>query len=421
MRPFDDVVITGLGVVSPVGIGAEPFWQSLVEGRSGVRPLTQFDATALPVQFGGEVTDFDPKVHVKPRKSLKVMSRDIQLGFAAADQAYTDAGLAPESVDPDRVGIVFGTDLIQAQPDEMEAAYRACFVEGKFDFQRWGQSALAEIYPLWMLKHLPNMPACHIAIFLDARGPNNSIAAGEVSSLLAIAEAARVVERGQADVVIGGGTGSIVHPTLWVRYCEGDMSHRSDNPAGASRPFDAGRDGAVGGEGAAAFVLERRKHAERRGAKILARVVSCHSTYGPPADDGASQQAAIERSIRGAMLAAKLEASQLGHVNAHGLSTITADRLEGQAIHATLGDVPVTAPKSYFGNLGSGTGAVEMAASVLGFNQSLVPATLNYETPDPLAPVNVIRGESRGGRPATALLLNQTPQGQAVAMVVRKD
>jgi 3-oxoacyl-[acyl-carrier-protein] synthase II len=418
MTPLDDVVITGLGVVSPIGIGVDTFWQSLVEGRSGVRPLTLFDASQLPVRFGGEVQDFDPKVHVKPRKSLKVMSRDIQLGFAAADQAFSDAGLGPATIDPERMGVLFGTDMIQAQPDEMAAAYRACFVDGRFDFQRWGQAALAEIYPLWMLKHLPNMPACHIAIFLDARGPNNSIAAGEVSSLLAIAEASRVIERGQADVMIGGGTGSLVHPTLWVRQCASEMSHRHDDPAGASRPFDANRDGAVGGEGAAAFVLERRKHAERRGAKILGRIVSYYSTFGSPRDSGASQQAAIERSIRGALEAAKLEANHIGHVNAHGLSTVTADRIEAQAIHATMGSVPVTAPKSFFGNLGSGTGAVEMMASVLGLRQQLVPATLNYQTPDPQAPVNVVRGEPLGGRPATALLLNQTPQGQAVAMIV---
>jgi 3-oxoacyl-[acyl-carrier-protein] synthase II len=416
--PVQEVVITGAGVVSPIGIGQPTFWKSLLDGQSGVRPLTLFDARHMPVNFGGEVRDFDARRFVKARKSLKVMSRDIQLGVVAADFAYIDAGLSPESVDPERLAVIFGTDLIQPQPDEIAAAFRACVVDGQFDFSRWGMSALAEIYPLWMLKHLPNMPACHIAIAHDARGPNNSQTAGEVSSLLAISEAVRVIERGQADVAISGGTGSRIHPTVWIRSCAGEVSRRTDDPAAASRPFDAARDGFVNGEGSAAFILESSGRAQARGARVLARILGWASTYGAPAQAPESTQTAIEHAIRSALAAAGLEPQDIGHVNAHGVSTTADDRVEARAIRATLGDVSVTAPKSFFGNLGSGTGAVEMLVSVLALNEGLVPMTLNFSRADRTAPVNVVQGEPRRVAKRTALVLNQTPQGQSVAIVI---
>ncbi len=203
MTPRKEIVVTGMGVVSPIGIGKAPFWTSLAEGRGGIRRLDMPVDAELPPPIGGIVADFDPKQYVRPRKSLKVMSRDIQLAFAAADLACVDAGLRERPIEPERLGVLFGAGLIGCDLDEMIGVYRACIVDGKFDFQRWGKSAMGELFPLWMLKYLPNMPACHIGIGQDARGPNNSLTLGDVSSLSAMIEAVRVLQRGQAVRRIG--------------------------------------------------------------------------------------------------------------------------------------------------------------------------------------------------------------------------
>ena len=269
-----DIVITGLGVVSPIGIGCEPFWESLASGSSGIRPVDLFDASSLRVRFGGQIPDFDAKLFVRPRKSLKVMSREIQLGFAAADLAMTDAGIAAGSLDPERFGVVYGSDMIYADLEDLADTYRRSIRDGQFDFHLWSEAIHEELHPLWLLKHLPNMAASHIAIAHDARGPNNSIVLGDVSSLLAISEAADVIRRGWADVMLAGGTGCRLHPTALVARGDALLSHRADNYQAACRPFDRDRDGLVNGEGAGAILLESREHAERRGARIRGEVLA---------------------------------------------------------------------------------------------------------------------------------------------------
>ena len=194
MVPPTEVVITGLGVVSPIGLGRDAFWQSLATGSSGIELLSEFANGYVPSPIGGQIRDFDPKLYVTPRKSLKVMSREIQIGFTAARLALEESGLAAGTIDPDRFGVVFGADMIYCDPAELEPAYRSCMALGKVDTALWGQRALGEMFPLWMLKFLPNMPACHIAIANDARGPNNSVLMGEASSLLALAEAVRLID-----------------------------------------------------------------------------------------------------------------------------------------------------------------------------------------------------------------------------------
>lgn len=415
-----EVVITGVGMVSPIGIGRAAFRDALYRGQSGVRRIAQFDSSTLPVDFGGEVSDFDPKEYVRPRKSLKVMSRDIQFGFAAADLAMLDANLAAAGVDSDRFGVVYGADMIYCEPDELAAAYRACLVDGRFDYARWGAHALAEMYPLWMLKYLPNMSACHVSISLAARGPSNSITLGEVSSLVAIAEAARIIQRGAADVMIAGGASNRLHPNVILFRDQTFLSHRRDDPAAACRPFDRDRDGMVAGEGAAAIVLERRAHAEARGAKVLARVLGFGNTFAPPRR-GKVESVAPRRAMELALREANLAPSDVGHINASGLSTIDHDRAEAEAIRALFGDVPVTAPKSYFGNLGASTGAVELAASLIALEEGRVPVTLNYDTPDPACPVSVVHGQPLAISKPAAVALSQSPQGQSVAIAIAKD
>jgi len=410
--PPRQVVITGIGVVCPIGIGHEMFWKSVLAGRSGVALLSLFDGSTLPAPFGGQVTDFEPKRYVRPRKSLKVMSREIQFAFCAADLAWTDAGLARDSVAPERLGVVFAADMMYCRLDEVVDAYR------QFDFSLWGERALAELYPLWMLKYLPNMAACHIGIAHDARGPNNTITLADVSSLLAVGEGMRVIQRGAADAMIVGGTSTRLHPTLLASRGSRQLSRRRSDPAGACRPFDRHRDGIVNGEGAAAFVLESRAHAERRGARIWAQLRGCASGFEPGTDGHAARGTAIRHSMRAALKAATVPMDQVGHVNANGLSTVPQDRIEASAIHDTLGQVPVTAPKSFFGNLGAGTGAVEMVASVLALAHGRVPATLNYENADPDCPVRVVHGPPLPAEIGTAVLLNQATTGQAVAVVL---
>ncbi len=416
-----DVVITGVGVVSPIGIGTEAHWTSLISGTSGVRRVTLFDTGGTSLPFGGEITDFDPKEFVKPRKSLKVMSRDIQFGVTAADMACAQAGLRGGAVDPERFGVVFAADMMHCALDEIESAYRSSTVEGRFDFARWGEQAMSQIYPLWMLKYLPNMPACHVAIAQDARGPNNSHSLGEASSLMAFAEAARVIQRGSADVMITGGASSRLHPICWMRGQIASTARRTDHPETASRPFDKDREGLVMSEGAAALIFESRQHAEARGATILGRIVGCGGGFSPRRKGAVSRGAGIRASIQAALRAAGLSPQDIGHVNANGLSTIEDDALEAQAIRDVLGNVPVTAPKSFYGTCGAGTGAVESIASVLGLLHGLVPYTLNYDTPDPTCPVNVVHGEPMPVEIPTALLLNQSLTGQAAAVVIARE
>jgi 3-oxoacyl-[acyl-carrier-protein] synthase II len=415
-----DVVITGMGVLSPIGIGSAAFWASLIEGRSGVRSLGWFEPSDQPSPLGGQVPEFDPARFVRPRKALKVMSRDIQLAVAAADLACTEAGLAPGTRDPDRFGVIFGSDMIAADLGELVGAYRACTADGRFDFSQWGHRALSDLFPLWMLKYLPNMPACHVGIIHDARGPNNTLTMAEASSLAALAEAYEVIRRSQADVVLAGGASSRIHPMVYVRNASRQMSQRHADPAGACRPFDADRDGMVHGEGAAVFVLESRKHAEARGAggKILGSILGWSGNFAPPEADGTVQSAAIQRAIRAALAAAGMGPADLGHVNAHGLGTTLDDQREAEAIRETLGDVPVTAPKSYFGNLGAAAGAVELAASILGLGQGVIPPTRNYHRPDPRCPVRVVHGQAQAAARPTMLALNHAASGQAVAMVL---
>lgn len=420
LPPRREVVITGVGVISPIGIGCDAFWASLMEGRSGVRAITRFDTSATAAHFGGEILDFDPKLYITQRKSLKVMSHDIQLGVAAASLAQQHAALDTAAVISERMGVVFGADLMHCELSEVAPAIAKCVVDGKFDFHRWGTAAIEQIYPLWMLKYLPNMPACHVAIAHDARGPNNSITLGEVSSLSAIAEAAGVIERDEADVVFSGGASSRIHPTLWVRSALAPWSRRNDDPQAACRPFDADRDGAVNGEGAAVFVLESREHAEARRARILATVAGSAMRFEPRRPGAPREGIAIRNAISAAMSSAGVEADDIGHINAHGLSTPEDDRMEARAITSVLPDTPVTAPKSYFGNLGAGSGAVELAASVLAIARGEVPLTLNYEHPDPMCPLNVIHQRPLSTDAPAAIVLNHASTGQAAALVLRR-
>jgi 3-oxoacyl-[acyl-carrier-protein] synthase II len=412
-----DVVITGAGVVSPIGIGHEAFWASLCAGRSGVRKLSVIAHPEL-IPFGGEITEFDAKDYVRQRKSLKVMSRDIQLGFAAAELACREARHDVNPIDPDRLGIVFGDDMIPCELVELAPAFRSCIIDGRFDFKRWGEASMTEIFPLWMLKYLPNMPACHIGIAQDARGPNNTHTLGDLSGLSAAAEAVRIIERGAADAMIIGGAGSRIHPMLLYRGGLFELSRRSDDPPGACRPFDATRDGLVIGEGAGALMLEAVAHARARGAVPQARILGYHAAFEPAANGRVLKGAAIRQAISGALCDCGIAPTDIGCVVAHGVGTILDDQREAAAIRQVLDDVPVTAPKSCFGHLGAGSSAVDLVAGVLILKHRLVPPTLNYHVPDPHCPIRVVHGRPQSLDKPVVMVLSHTQHGQAMALVL---
>ncbi len=421
MASDQEIVITGLGILSPIGIGKEAFWQSLVDGQSGVSHREMFRGETFPFAIAAEVKGFNGKEYVdrKARKSLKMMCREIQMAYAAAKLAMDDASLAVGEIDPDRLGCVLGSELFYTEVGDLEQVYRSTIEDGKFDFDKWGDCAMRDVFPLWMLKYLPNMPACHIGIAYDARGPNNTIVSDDCSSLSAISEASHMLRRGSADVMITGGVGSKTNLAAMAFKRDLEMSNRIDEPERASRPFDADRDGLVGGEGSCLYVLETRRHAEARGATILARIVGHGQSFGLDTDDELG--VAAKGSIKAALRSADLQPSDIGHVNAHGRSTVRSDRTEASAIRGTLGDVPVVAPKSYFGALASGGGAVEMAVSVLALQNDLIPVTLNYETPDPECPINVVHKEPQPLRTPFAITLSQGEMGQANAIVLAAE
>jgi len=412
-----EVVITGLGIVSPLGIGREAVWERLRAGQSGVRRIPYLVEAGFPVTIGAAVEGFDPRQYVANRKSLKVMARDAQLAVAAAVLACRDAGIAG-AVDPDRLGVLLGADRISNPLETCEPTYRACVIEGRFDYRRWGAEGLAATFPLTFLTVLPNMAASHVSIALDARGPSNTLHHGDVSGLLAVVEAARILQRGTADVMVAGGTSSQFTPFDWARHwIMGRLSRREEDPAAAMRPFDASRDGEVRGEGAAAVVLETLTHAQARGARILARVLGWASAYCPPPQQPTDP--GLARAIRTALEHAGLEPSEIGLVSAQGAATVDDDMREAHALAEALPGVPVTAFKSYLGNLGAAAGTVEAALSLLALESGCVPATRNYCQPDPRCPVSVSPAARPLGRPG-AVLVGRTCAGQSVVAIIAR-
>lgn len=420
------VVVTGLGVFSPIGIGKGAFWESLVEGRGGVGRFAQFPSEGLPIHVAGEVRGFEPRKHIAQRKSLKVMCRDIQLGVAAAQVALADAGIEPDVVDPSRIGVDYGASLMPSAPEDLMQPIFSCLdEEGKFHFEQWGEQGMREMFPLWLLKYLPNMPACHIGILCDAQGPNNTITQAEASGNLAVGEAYRIIARGSADVMVSGATASRVHPIRTVQTClVEELSHRNGDPAAACRPFDADRDGMVVGEGAGCLILEELEHARRRGAHIYAEIAAMGSACCIKPDGTGCWEKAVALAIRKTLDAAGASPEDVGHVNAHGVATRQGDIHEARGILDALGSrakpVPVLALKGYFGNLGAGCGAVELIASVLALEKGVLPRSLNYETPDPECPLHVVAGTAQPVQGGSVLNLNVTRMGQASCLMVRQ-
>lgn len=420
-----EVLITGVGVASPVGIGVEAVWEAIEAKQSGIRTIEELERVGWIAPFGGQVADFDGKKFVQPRKSLKVMAREIQLAFAAGELAWEDAGLSAIEVDPERLGVVGGAGLLYCGLDELAGPLAESLNEkGAVDLLEWGDRGMRQLFPLWMLKYLPNMAACHIGIRRQAFGPTNTISLGEVSSLLAIGEAASAIERGAADVMLAGGTSTKLDLTDLMFHVGAGLSRRTDDPAGACRPFDADRDGFVAAEGSAYFVLESRDHAERRGlfqrgGKVWGQLQAVADRTEAAIESRQPTGKAIAGAVSLAMEKSGVSPSELAMVKAHGSGRQTTDAMEASTLGGLVGDAPVTAPTSYVGSSGAAGGAIELALALIAWRNGVVPATLNYETPDPACPVNV-SNEHREASGDALLAVNYALTGQAVAAVVRK-
>ena len=432
--PQRRVVITGLGVISPLGNSVASLWDALCAGRSGVTPLTVIPPVADLVTFGGqclsftgEIDDFgdlDKEVKKSIRKALKVMCRETMMAVASAQQAMADAKLAAGALSPDRCGIVYGSDYMLSPPIDFESAMIKCGAgAGKFSYADWGQTGIGDMNPLWMLKFLPNMPASHIAILNDLRGPNNSLTLREVSSLMAVREAMQTIQRGHADFMLAGSTGTRVHAFKTVHALQSEqLASPGAIPSEASRPFDAQRTGMVVGEGAGAIVLEELESAQKRGATIYGELVGSGSSIVTNSHLEGNRTKAFANAARAALTESGMAPSDCGHVNAHGLGTKQGDTDEAAALAEVFGDaaksVPVAAAKSYFGNLGAGSGVVELVASTLALHHDKLFRTLNFATPDPECPLNVTKHCCPAG--GSFLKLSITPQAQAAAVVVRR-
>lgn len=428
------VVITGLGLVSPLGSSKEALWDALVSGQSGVQKFESIPSENLTTQvsaecrqFSSNIEDFgdlDKDVKKAIKKALKVMCRESQLGVAAAQLAQADAGLPPGTSDPDRSGVVFGSDYMLTVPQEFAEGILKCGGgEGRFEFPRWGTEGLSQMTPLWLLKYLPNMPASHIAIYNDLRGPNNSITHREAASNLAVGEAFHTILRGSADRMVAGATGTRVHPMKAVHAAQTEqLASHPGEPHQASRPFDLDRTGMVLGEGSGAVVLEELSVALARGATIYAEVVGAASSSVADRNLVGRRDKALINAMRGALRDAGLSPADVGHLHAHGLSTLQSDAEEAKAINEMFGpraaDLPVVAAKSNFGNLGAGSGVVELIASVLALKHGHLFPMLNYETPDPECPVRAVTSADIPAG-SSFLNLNVTPQGQAAVVMIK--
>lgn len=381
------VVVTGIGMVSPVGLTRDDTWAALLAGTSGVAPITRFDPAGLATTFAGQVTDFDPAA-VVGRKEARRTDRYTQLAIAATLEALAQSSFRITDANADRVGVLLGTAI--GGLETLETGARALNEQGP-----------NRISPFFFPMFLPNMASGVVAITTGARGPNFAPTSACASSAHALGEAARMIQRGDADVMLAGGSEAPVTPLGVAGFnAMGALSTRNDAPAAASRPFDAGRDGFVLAEGAAVLVLESAEHAAARGATILATL----SGYGTTDDANHVVQPAeggegAARAMRGALRDANLSPDKIGYINAHGTSTQLNEKLETAGIKAAFGDhadrLAISSTKSMTGHLLGAAGGLEAGIAVLALLNGIMPPTINQEIPDPDCNLDYVPNQAR--------------------------
>jgi 3-oxoacyl-[acyl-carrier-protein] synthase II len=422
------VVVTGLGVVAPNGIGKEAFWNACLNGRSGVGPIRTFDSARHPVKVAAEVLDFDvtPYVPHGHRKSLRIMSRAMQFAVGAAGMAVADSGLELDSENAERVGVVMGTGIVPMDLPELAPALRdACDDNGQLRADRLGQTGGRVLFPLWLLRYLPNMVAAHISMIVNAQGPNSTITTACSASTQAVGEAFRLIARGDADIVLAGGADSRIDPLLLLAYTAlGALSPATRPPAQVSRPFDRQRDGFVLGEGAGVLILEELERAKARGAVIYAEVLGMGSSFDAysiikpdPSAGGAA------RAIEWALQEARIDRHDVDYINAHGTSTRLNDLMETLAVKRVFGEqarkLPLSSIKSMVGHLIGGAGAVEAVALALTLKRGELPPTINLTDPDPDCDLDYVPNSAREVPVRTAVSTSFGFGGQNAAIVMR--
>jgi len=369
------VVITGLGTVTPVGCDKKEFWLAVSQGKSGIKPIKGFDTTDFDVRFAGEVQDFDPSFWFD-QKQIRRLDPFVQYAFAASKMAVDDSGLDFAKEDPTRVGVIIGSGMGGLQ--ELEAQHTVLMQRGP-----------SRISPFMITKLMINAASGYVAIHYGLRGPNLGVVSACATGAHAIGEAFRLLQRGDVDVVISGGSEAVITPLGVAAFSSMKaLSTRNDDPQSASRPFDRDRDGFVLAEGAGVVILEELWHARKRGAHIYAEVLG----YGLSADG--SHMAAPDPNGRGAIHAiesalkdARCSPKDISYINAHATSTPLGDEIEAMSISKVFDDyatkVPVSSTKSMMGHLLGAAGAVELIVCVLAMQEGVIPPTINYENPDP--------------------------------------
>jgi len=421
------VVITGMGCITPLGAGVDATWRQLIAGASGVGPTTLFDASRFPTRIAAEVRGWDLAAEGEDPERWRFCGRHTRFAAGAALQAMRDAGLAGGlPADPARLGIYLGSGEGQQDFAAFTRMMMAAIEGDSLDVANFTRLGLETLHPLSEVEQEPNMPAGHLAAMFDAQGPNLNCLTACAASSQAIGEATEIVRRGEADVMLSGGTHSMIHPFGVTGFnLLTALSTRNDEPTRASRPFDRDRDGFVIGEGAAMVVLEELEHARRRGARIHGELVG----YGSTADayritdthpDGRGAAACMQMALDDAGLGP----ASIDYVNAHGTSTDVNDRVETLAIRKVFGararSVPVSSTKSMMGHLIAAAGATELIVCLLAIRDGLLPPTINYETPDPDCDLDYVPNAVRTARCDRALSNSFGFGGQNISLVVSR-
>jgi 3-oxoacyl-[acyl-carrier-protein] synthase II len=388
------VVVTGLGLLTPLGTGVEKTWKALCAGQSGIGRITKFDPAAYACQIAGEVRDFDPAAYIE-KKDIKKMDRFIHFAVAASQMAVDDAGLKVTKENAERVGVYIGAGIGGLPAIEH---YHSVLLQKGPD----------RVSPFFIPMVIINLASGQVAIRFGARGPNSCAVTACATGNHCIGDAFRIIQRGEADVMLAGGTEATITPLAVAGFGAAKaLSRRNGEPTRASRPFDRERDGFVLGEGAGVLVLEERETALRRGARIYAELVGyamtsdAHHITAPP-DDGEGAVRCMELAIRDAGVAR----TEVGYINAHGTSTF-ADKIETQAIKQVFGEgayqIPVSSTKSMTGHLLGAAGGIEAVFSVLAIHRGVVPPTINQENPDPECDLDYVPGQARSVSVGAAL------------------
>ncbi|HEY7120435.1 MAG TPA: beta-ketoacyl-ACP synthase II [Tepidisphaeraceae bacterium] len=424
------VVITGMGWITPMGHDVEGVWRRLLNAESGIERTSIFDASTFPTTFSAEVKNFRLGEHIPEIEQHKDAGRNTQFALAACAQAWRLAGLDAAQLDLDRVGIYLGSGEGSLDFDTYTTAALASWraEASQIDSVKWAEVALERMRPMIELEQEPNMPLSHLALLTGARGPALNCLTACAASTQAIGEAMEILRRGDADVMIGGGAHSMIHPfgvTGFNRLTA--LSTFNENPRCASRPFDASRGGFVLGEGAGMVILETLDHAIARGAtdRILAEVVG----YGSTADafritdqhpDGEGAVVAMREALRDA----KLSPADVHYINAHGTGTKENDGNETGAIKQVFGaqarSVPVSSIKSMMGHLIAAAGAVELITCVLAIRDQVLPPTVNYQTPDPECDLDYVPNAARKAKVDVAVSNSFGFGGQNDTIIVRR-